>query len=119
MSILSDNKLPVVVPESDEVKQMKLKNIANNIVNSARETFNNLVQTQRRGIDIVWNNNEFTPQEILNELGDRAPAIFTMHGELSDFITSLATANNVEVDLKAPTHSFTLSGNTIVVGDPL
>ncbi len=119
MSILTDNKILSAAPLSPEMKQQRLKMVANNIVGTARETFNNLISVQRRGIDLVWNNPNFTPQEILGELGDRAPAIFAMHGELSEFITDVAAANGVQVDLKQPTHTFTLSGNVIVVGDKL
>lgn len=119
MSILTNNILLSAAPETSEMRQRKLNAIADNIVNVTRTTFNDLVSVQRRGIDLVWNNPNFTPQEILNTLGDRAPAVFDLHRELSEFITNVATANNVRVDLKQPTHSFTLSGNVIVVGDKL
>lgn len=119
MSILTDNKIQEVVPITQEMRQQRLKFVANNIVNTARETYNNLVNIQRKGIDLIWNNPNFTPQEILDELGDRAPIVFTMHKELSDFITGIATANNVQVDLKQPTHSYTLSGDRYIVGSHL
>lgn len=119
MSILTDNKIPSAPIVTPEMRQRRLESIADNIVNTTRETFNKLIQVQRRGIDLVWNNPNFTPQEILDELGDQAPAIFAMHRELSEFITDVAAANNVQVDLKQPTHNFTLSGNNIIVGDRL
>lgn len=119
MSILTDNKIPSTPTVTPEMRQQRLKAVANNIVNTTRETFNGLVNVQRRGIDLIWANDIFTPQEILNELGDQAPAIFAMHRELSEFITDVAAANNVQVDLKQPTHNFTLSGNSIIVGDKL
>ena len=119
MSILTDNKIPAAPTVTPEMRQQRLKAVANIIVNTTCETFNDLVSVQRRGIDLVWADVSFTPQEILNELGDRAPAIFAMHRELSEFITDVAAANNVKVDLKQPTHNFTLSGNSIIVGDKL
>lgn len=119
MSILTDNKILSAAPLSPEMKQARLKNVANSIISTARETYNDLISIQRRGIDLVWNNPNFTPQEILGELGDKAPAIFAMHSELSQFITDVAAANGVQVDLKQPTHNFTLSGDVIVVGDKL
>ena len=119
MSILTDNKIPSAAPVTPEMRQQRLKAVANNIVNTTRETFNNLVRVQRRGIDLVWANDNFTPQEILNELGDQAPAIFAMHKELSELITDIATVNNVQVDLKQPTHNFTVVDNNIIVGDRL
>ena len=119
MSILADNKIPSAPTITPEMRQQRLKAVANIILNTTRETFNKLIQVQRRGIDLVWNNPNFTPQEILNELGDQAPTIFAMHRELSEFITDVAAANNVQVDLKQPTHNFTLSGNNIIVGDRL
>jgi hypothetical protein len=119
MSILTDNKIPAAPTVTPEMRQQRLKAVANIIVNTTRETFNDLVRVQRRGIDLVWADDSFTPQEILNELGDQAPAIFAMHRELSEFITDVAAANNVQVELKQPTHNFTLSGNNIIVGDKL
>ena len=119
MSILTDNKILSAAPVTPQMRQQRLKMVSGNIINTTRETFNNLIDVQRRGINIVWNNPNFTPQEILDELGDRAPAIFAMHRELSEFITDVAAANNVQVDLKQPTHNFTLSGDRIIVGDKL
>lgn len=119
MSILTDNKILSAAPITPEMRQQRLKAVANNIVSTTRETFNNLISVQRKGIEFVWKNPNFTPQEILNELGDKAPAIFAMHRELSEFITDVAAANNVQVDLKQPTHNFTLSGDRIIVGDKL
>lgn len=119
MSILTDNKILSTTPMSPEARQQRLKAIASNIVATTRETFNYLITVQRRGIDLVWGNEKFTPQEILDELGDQAPAIFAMHRELSEFITDVAVNNNVQADLKQPTHNFTLSGNNIIVGDRL
>ena len=119
MSILTDNKIRPANLATPEQRQHRLKAVAANIISTARETFNRLIRVQRKGIDILWENDTFTPQEIIDELGDSAPAIFAMHGGLSDFITILAASNDIEVDLKQPTNSFeVVDGKIIVSPDP-
>jgi hypothetical protein len=79
------------------------------------------VRTQREGIEIVWEDETLTPQEIIDEMGSDVFKIFQFHGELTQFILMLAKGDGATVDVKYPTHSFTanLSAGTITVHDTL
>jgi len=123
MAILTDNKLnqtPTQTPEQLEtLKNMRLKTTKNHILELTRETFNRLVNIQRKGIDMVWNNPNLTPQEIVDALGNDAVKVFEFHGNLTTFIQQLATSANVAVDLKTPTNAFSVvSGNIVVSNNP-
>ncbi len=123
MAILTDNKLnqtPTQTPEQLEAfKNMRLKMTKNHILELTRETFNRLVNIQRKGIDMVWNNPNLTPQEIVDALGNDAVKVFEFHGNLTTFIQQLATSANVAVDLKTPTNAFSVvSGNIVVSNNP-
>lgn len=117
MAILNDNTLPQPRPEPP--KEQVLNRITNRIKNISRETFNQLVETQRQGISVLWENSNATPQEIIDALGEDAIKIFQFHGALTDFIKALSELENVEVELKLPTNSFLIDPKTgkITVSD--
>lgn len=121
MAILTDNKLGQTsepTPEKLEaLKNMQLRTTTNNILSLTRETFNRLVDVQRRGIDMVWNNPNLTPQEVVTALGDNAVKVFEFHGALTTFVQQLATSADVVVDLKAPTNAFSVVSGGIVISN--
>lgn len=121
MAILADNKLeqpPTPTPEQLEViKNLRLKMTKSNILELTRDTFNRLVNVQRKGIDMVWNNPNLTPQEVVDVLGEDAVKVFQFHGILTTFIQQLATSANVTVDLKAPTNAFSVASGSIVISN--
>lgn len=106
MPILNDNKI-VEIPTIS--KDRKLNRAVNSIKNMSAETFNKNVNTQRNGIDILWNNPDLTPQEIIDELGDDAVKLFQFHAALTTFILSVAQIEGIEVDVKLPTNAFEIS----------
>lgn len=116
MSLLGNNTLPEVV---EIPKQIRLKNTVNRIKELSRNTFNNLVRTQRDGIDILWNHDHLTPQEIIDELGPDVFKVFQFHSKLTQFINDVAQFDNSTVELKYPTNSFTMNLNagTVTVSD--
>lgn len=123
MSILHDNKLPQaeeLTPEQlEQRKQARLNYKVNTILNVARETYNNLVNVQRNGIDMLWYDDLLTPQEICDGLGENVIKVFEFHGALTQFVQTLADNAQIEVDLKYPTNSFTeLSGNIVISDQP-
>ena len=112
MAILKDN---VIVQAPTISKENKLKRTVNNIGNISGETFNKLVSTQRQGIDLVWNNSDLTPQEVIDGLGADAIKVFQFHGALTQFIQALSQIDNVSVDLKFPTKAFEIENGVITV----
>jgi hypothetical protein len=111
MSILSKPTPKIPTPED------KLRNIKHQIKNLSLNSYNQLCQTQKRGIDLVWHNREFTPQEIIDSLGEDAIKIFQYHGALTEYIVTLAVSEGLQPDIKLPTHAFTVQDGTITVLD--
>ena len=109
MAILNDNTIPSA--PSTPSKEVVLQRVSNRIKNISKETFNQLIQTQRQGITALWENPNVTPQEIIDSLGDDALKVFQFHGALTEFIKGLAQIDNVTVELKYPTNAFTVDKN--------
>lgn len=100
-------------------KENKLKLHTLRIKEMAHESYKNISQIQRRGIDMVWNNLEFTPQEVINTLGTDAINIFKYHGELTQYVIGLAQSEGITPDIKLPTNKFIVDevNKTITVTD--
>lgn len=116
MSLLGNSTLPAPIQIPKEVR---LKNTVNRIKELSKNCFNNLVKTQRDGIDIMWDHQHLTAQEIIDELGADTFKVFHFHAKLTQFITELAQFDGSSVELKYPTNSFTmnLSAGTVTVSD--
>jgi hypothetical protein len=100
-------------------REIKLANIASMIKSTADNSFRRICEVQKRGVDMVWKNPNFTPQEIIDALGQDAIKIFQYHGALTDYIVSVATTEGIAPDIKLPTNSFTvdLSAGSITVSN--
>ncbi len=108
MSLLGNNPLPqpVEIP-----KEVRLQNTTRRIKEMSKNCYANLVKTQRDGIDLMWNHQHLTPQEIIDELGVDVFKIFHFHAKLTQFISELAQFDGSTVELKYPTNSFTMDFN--------
>jgi hypothetical protein len=95
----------------------KLKRISNNIKSISSRTYNDLVRVQKTGIDSVWKNREFTPQEIIDALGDDAIKIFDVHGKLTDYLVSISAIDGVDYVPALPTNAFIVEDGKITVTD--
>lgn len=116
-NILRDNK----IQETSISKDQQLQIVESQIDQLAATTFDQLIRTQRRGIDYMWNHPTLTPQEIIDHLGDKTQDIFQFHSALTSFIKSVADMANIEVDLKYPTNLVELDPETnkfVVTSDP-
>ena len=83
MSIL-DNNDPVVVREP------AAKRAARNLINQARETYNQMVSAFNNGAQTFWANSAgVTPSDIAAELGTNAKEVFELHYKLGQFIASV------------------------------
>jgi hypothetical protein len=100
-------------------KQVKLKSHTLRIKALAHGSYKNISEIQKRGIDMVWNNFEFTPQEIIDALGDDAINIFKYHGELTQYVIGLAQSEGITPDIKLPPNKFIVDevNKTITVTD--
>lgn len=117
MPLLENSTLPNTPSLPD--KEVLLKMSVERIKNLSKQYFFDSIRTQREGIQILWENDHLTPQEIIDALGSDALKVFQFHGALTDFIQGIAQADGVTVELKKPTNSFTvnLSAGTITVTD--
>ena len=115
MSILDNNTLPQSPPAPD--KNQMLIQVSNRILNLVKQTFNNCVEAQRDGVNLVFKHPHLEPQEILDYLDDKALKVFQYHGGLTDFIAQIAQNDGVIVELKSIPQSYTvnLSAGTITL----
>lgn len=73
MSILNDRKVPEVDPAVLVSKQL---------VNQAKNTFDNLVSVFNSGSRQFWKNPRATPQQISAALGKDAAEVFALHAKI-------------------------------------
>lgn len=117
MAILKDNTITAPYVPS---KEARLNMAVNQIKSMSAETFNTLINTQRRGIDLMWHNETLNPQEIIDALDDDAFKVFLLHGKLTELLLQLAQIDNVQVDIRLPTNAFSVDqvGKITVSEDP-
>lgn len=99
-------------------KEKQLESIASHIKNLSSDTFSRLVNTQKHGIDVLWNNPSFSPQEIINALGSDALKVFQYHSLLTKFIQDLTSLDGINIELKSPPLEFTIVNGKITVIQP-
>jgi hypothetical protein len=114
MSILSISNEPEVL-----TIEKKQERVSKRILNMTAQTYNQLVQTQKQGINMVWKNQQgLTPQQVCDSLGENASKVFDFHGILTEVIATIATIDGVEPDISLPTNAFTRNEDgTITVSD--
>lgn len=96
----------------------KLQAVVRNIKTISTRTYGDLVRVQKMGIESVWNNREFTPQEIIDALGEDAIKVFNMHGRLTDYLVDISAIDNVPYTPDLPTNAFTINADgSITVTD--
>ena len=109
------------IQRQEPTKEMKLKMLVRNIKEMSMNSYKTITEIQKRGINILWNNHEHTPQEIIDALGDDALKVFQYHGALTEYLVTLATAEGIQPDIKLPTNAFTIdpvTGKITVTEDP-
>jgi hypothetical protein len=99
-------------PPQEPSDDILLSRLARRIKNMALDSYENLVSVQNQGIDIVWNHPRFEPQQIIDALGTNAVKVFQYHGQLTNYITQLATAEGIQPFVKFPTKAFTINPTT-------
>ena len=79
-----------------------------------------LCNTQKQGINMVWNNPSLTPQQVCDGLGNQAAKVFQFHSILTDTIVQIADTAGVQPDILTPTFNFTVNsdGTVTVLSTP-
>lgn len=81
MSILDNGIVDVTPPENKA---------ANQLINLAVRSYEQMVNTFNRGAIIFWENPQgLSPNEIADALGDNAKEIFELHSKLGELIISI------------------------------
>ena len=110
MSILN----PISVPYTDEqILNFKVDHIKR----TAIIEYKKLLEIQKNGIDMLWNDPRFSPQEIVDALGADAVKIFQVHGILTDAINQIATVDGISPEIALPTNAFSIVDGSIVVSE--
>lgn len=100
-------------------KEERLGLVCDRLRNMVLDCYKELVSIQNRGIDEIWNNPQFTPQEIMDALGADGIKMFQFHGVLTDIIAQLAANEGVAPSLKLPKKAFTVEAGKIkILEDP-
>jgi hypothetical protein len=110
MSILTQT---FITPSDSE----KLQRITNTIKTISTRTYNDLVRAQKMGIDSLWKNKDFTPQQIIDSLGDDAIKIFDVHGKLTEYLIEISAIDGVDYVPALPTNAFIVEDGKITVTD--
>jgi len=114
MPLLQSNiSAPQVQPQVN--KEEVLKRVSNQIKNKTKESFNQFIRIQKEGIEMLWNQKDVTPQEIIDFLDEDAIKLFQFHGALTDFIKQVANIDSVDVELATPTKAFSVVDGKITV----
>jgi len=83
------------------------QNIAQSLLGMPAARFAELSYFQKNSIDILWNNWQATPAEILSALDTNAGALFDFHAALTLFIAQLAATNGVDYTPALPPLAYT------------
>ena len=110
MSILTHQP---TTPTDQQILDAKI----NFIKKVAKVSFLKQNEIQKNGIDILWKDSKFTPQQIIDALGPDAIKIFEMHGILTDAITQIADIDGIETAVSLPTNAFEVVDGLIVVSE--
>lgn len=104
----------------EKTKEEIIKSISNSIRLKSSKTYNDLVNIQKSGINMIWKNPNITPQEIIDGLGEDALKAFQFHGELTDMLVTISASANIEYVPALPTNAFTIDnvGKITVLGTP-
>lgn len=98
-------------------KEQMLSDTVSQIKRLAIIEYKKLLDIQTNGIKILWNDSRFTPQEIVDALGDEAIKIFQVHGILTDAINQIATVDGISPEIALPTNAFSIVDGSIVVSE--
>ena len=104
----------------NQTQEQIVEAIVNSINHISSRTYKDLINIQRTGINIIWNNSKATAQEIIDGLGENALPAFQFHGALTDLLVTISESANIDYTPALPTNAFTVDnqGNITVTDDP-
>lgn len=109
------NVFPDPLSPPQPSREEKLQTICKRICSLSYDGYRELLNVQKDGIRALWNHPEFTPQEIVDALGDKAVKIFNYHGKITTMICEIAAVEDITPDILLPPNAFTVEGNVITI----
>ena len=104
--------------ERPQVTEEQLLKFANSQIKQfSANAYSELLEMQKRGVKLLWNNPRLTPQQIIDDLGESALKIFQMHGILTSALVQIAQIDGINADIALPTNTFEIVNGKIVVSD--
>ena len=95
--------------------EQKVQRAVENIKRMAAQNYQMLVQAQRQGIQVVWENPQgLTPQQVVDGLGTSAVKIFDLHAQLTEAIIDIAAIDGVTPEIALPKKNFTRNSDGTV-----
>ena len=111
MSILTSNTFDVTPPSREQI----LNYLTSRIKMLASKSFYELSEIQKQGIDLVWNNTMFTPQEIFDAAGTDAAKLLEFHSGLTQNLVTVSTLDGIEYTPALPTHALNIVDGVVTV----
>jgi hypothetical protein len=108
MSLLSQN-------QQEPTKQELLARKAKRIKEFTRQGYRQILSIQQQGINMMWSDDDLTPQEIIDSIGAESIKVFQMHGALTDVIKTIASIDGHTPELALPANAFEIVDGAIVV----
>ena len=102
---------PVNQQPKPPTKEEMVFNTVNRIKNMSRETYRKICETQKNGVQAVWEHPKLTPQEVMDGLGKEAGKAFQFHKALTEYIVAIATAEGIEPDILLPKGDVTINAD--------
>jgi len=93
-----------------------VQDAVNQIKTTTTQLYRMMKQMHTQSFNTVWNNNQYTPEEIVTAFGTDAVALFTLSYQLQEI---LIAADPNYVILTAPNQITFSEDGSVVVGDPI
>ena len=104
----------ITIANENETQQDRVASVKDRIVANSTGMFRRMKQEHARIFNLLWNNPKATPQEILDEYGTDAAALFSFSSQ----IQTMATAIDSGFVALVPPYNYTVNGDgTVTVGD--
>lgn len=96
-------------------KQQLLVKKCNFIRDFAAASFGNLQGTYNNAVSLLWQDENFTAQELFDELGDDGVKLYQLHTALGQFVETLAQSEGIPSGLVTLPNEITFDNNKIIL----
>ena len=106
----------ITIANENETQQDIVAGVKDRIVANSTGMFRRMKQEHARIFNMLWNNPKATPQEILDQYGEEAAALFSFSSQ----IQAMATAIDPGFVALVPPYEYTINPDgTVIVGEKI